>query len=384
MSALQPVILYVDDDDALVRLVQLKLARQGYSVERAHTIEEGLARVERGGIDAIALDHFLASGTGLDFLSKLSDIDERPPVVYVTASDEVAVAVRALKAGASDYVPKVVGDEFLVLLRRALDQAITRAQVEQERQHAEQAVREARDRAEVLLHEVNHRIANSLALVAALVRMQANSIEDPATKAAIEQVQARITAIAGVHRRLYTSDDVRSVEMSEYLTSLLAELDRAVHAPGISIRLQAPETIDVPTDRAVSIGVLVTELVTNALKYAYPGGKGQIRVLLERVSYNSVSLAVEDDGIGWSAADSPKGTGVGSRVVSAMARGLGSTVEYGNGPGCRVSFHDSDLTISNLHPDARGATVEQFLAAGIKAHSAKEIVDPVLRQPLAN
>ena len=138
----------------------------------------------------------------------------------------MSVAVEALKAGASDYVPKVVGDEFLELLRRAVEQAIARGRQELERAQAEIAVREARDRAEVLLHEVNHRVANSLALVAALVRMQSNSIDDPRAKAAIEQVQARITAIAGVHRRLYTSENVKSVEMTAYLSSLLRELER--------------------------------------------------------------------------------------------------------------------------------------------------------------
>ena len=96
--------------------------------------------------------------------------------------------------------------------------------------------------------------------------------------------------------------------------------------------------IEVPTDKAVSIGVLVTELVTNAVKYAYPDGRGEVRVTFERSDPAAVRLAVEDDGIGWSGKLAPKGTGVGSRVVAAMARGLGSTIDYGSGPGCRVEL----------------------------------------------
>ena len=86
--------------------------------------------------------------------------------MYVTAAAEPTVAVAALKSGATDYVLKTVGEEFFELLGTAIDQAIEKARLRRERDRAEREVREARDRAEALLHEVNHRVANSLALVA--------------------------------------------------------------------------------------------------------------------------------------------------------------------------------------------------------------------------
>ncbi|MDQ0390805.1 response regulator [Labrys monachus] len=333
-------ILYIDDDPGLARLVQKSLGRRGYVVETALTGKQGFERLDRGGIDVIALDHFLSSGTGLEFLAELHARPSPPPVVYVTASAETSVAVAALKAGAADYVAKTTGEEFLELLGSAVDQAIEKARLERERDRAEREVREARDRAEILLHEVNHRVANSLALVAALVRMQANAIAEPSAKRALAETQTRISAIAGVHRRLYTSEDVRSVEISGYLANVLQELETTLNPSGktSTIRLIA-EPVAVPTDKAVSIGVIVTELVTNSFKYAYPDdSSGDIRVRFHRTSENSANLTVEDDGVGWNGTGPLKGTGVGSRIVTALARSLAATVEYRETAGCCVSF----------------------------------------------
>ena len=334
-------ILYIDDDPELARLVQRALGRRGYAVENVASGEAGLARLAEGGVDAIALDHFLSVGTGLDFLKSLREIPTRPPVVYVTAVADANVAVAALKAGAADYVAKTVGDEFFELLGTAIDQAIEKGRLQFEHERAEREVREARDRAEVLLHEVNHRVANSLALVAAFAALQAESVSDPSVRSALGEIQNRITAIAGVHRHLYTSRDVRVVEMSDYLATLLRDLEATFQNAGhaSTVRLAA-EHIDVPTDKAVTIGVLVTELVTNAFKYAYPTHQpGEIRVGLHKFHDGKITLSVEDDGIGWTGKGTIKGTGAGSNIINSLAEGLGSHFGYAHATtGCKATL----------------------------------------------
>jgi len=340
MTAASVSVLYVDDDPALRRLVQKVLGRRGYTVETAPTSEDGIARIGHGGIDVIVLDHFLTTGTGLDFMAQLGAAPSPPPVVYVTGTDEAAVAIAALKAGAADYVLKTTGDEFLELLSSAIDQALEKTRLERERDRALEEMRAARDRAEILLEEVNHRVANSLSLVAGLVRMQAKSNNDLAVKSALEEVQARISAIAGVHRRLYTSDDIRHVEISGYLASLLDDLEATMKASSHSSTVHLiADRINMQTDKAVSIGVMITELVTNAFKYAYPNETvGEIRVQFQKLSASRVKLSVEDDGIGWSGEGTPKGTGLGSRIVLATAKSLGSSLEYLGQKGCCVSL----------------------------------------------
>ena len=135
-------------------------------------------------------------------------------------------------------------------------------------------------------------------------------------------MQARIAAIAGIHRRLYTSEDVRSVEIADYLASLLAISRRPMEA-GHARPSASFEPTEVPTDKAVSIGVMVTELVTNAYKYAYPTARGgEIRVVLRKIE-DTLELAVEDDGV-LDRRGTRQGTGLGTRIVNALARGLGS------------------------------------------------------------
>jgi two-component sensor histidine kinase len=323
-------ILYVDDDVALGRLAQRSLGRLGYDVHHVLDGEACLAALEHGQFDAVVLDHYLRGETGLDILRQLNARGVNLPTIYVTGSSEATIAVDALKNGASDYVIKTVGEEFWSLMQSALHQAIATAELRREKERAEQEIRLGKERAEVLLAEVNHRVANSLALVAALIRLQVTNSKDESVREALAETQARITAVAGMHRSLYTSDDVRHVEMAKYLETLVQEVQRSVNveSQGPSIRLQA-EPVSLTSDRAVSVGMIVTELLTNAIKYAYPAGTdGEVRVILRRSGDGQALLAVEDDGIGLVEGSNPKGTGLGSRIVRSMASTLGSTIRY--------------------------------------------------------
>ncbi|BAB52130.1 histidine kinase dimerization/phosphoacceptor domain -containing protein [Mesorhizobium japonicum] len=321
-------VLYIDDDDALARLVQKKLGRLGFVVEHASSPEQALTRLEEGGFDVLALDHYLGAGTGLEFLARLATRGAAPPAVYVTGSSEMSVAVAALKAGASDFVPKTIGDDFIALLASALDQAVAKARLVAEKEAAEAQVRAARDRAELLLAEVNHRVANSLAMVSSLVNLQANVLTDKGAKDALAETQARIFAIASVHKRLYTSGSVGIVELDGYLGGLLENLGGSMRGQGHGANLisdLAPLTLGI--DATINLGVIVTELVTNAFKYAYPDKSGDVRVLLREDGPGRALLTVEDDGVG-NAGNVIKGTGLGTRIIKAMARSIDADVAY--------------------------------------------------------
>ena len=341
-------VLYIDDDPGLARLVQKGLDRRGFSVDTATSGDDGLRRLEQGGIDVVALDHYMPGQDGLETLARIKALPDPPPVVYVTGTQESSVAVAALKAGASDYVVKTVGDEFIPLLTASVEQAMRSVRLRRAKEAAEAEVREARDRFEalaaeraLLMREVNHRVGNSLQIIAALLHLQASASQSADVKSALEGANRRVMAVAQVHRRLYTSDDVQTVALDQYLKALVEDL-RGSAEDGEAHRLSLDaEPVEVDPDKAVAVGVVVTELVLNAMKYAYPDGKGPIRVKLQNEASGRVLLVVEDDGVGRDAAPAGARTekGLGRMIVKAMATKLDA--EWGQDEahaGMRVTF----------------------------------------------
>ncbi|BCI71886.1 response regulator [Sphingomonas sp. S17] len=321
-------ILYIDDDDALRRLVARALARRGWAVTGAASGAEGVALAAEGGFDLVAVDHYMPGMDGLETLTAINALREPPPVVYVTGSDEGRIAVAALKAGAADYVVKAVGEDFFDLLAASFEQVLDRTRLERAKAAAEAELRASNARLEAMLSEVNHRVANSLQLVSAMIGLQKGVMTDERAREALEDTQRRIRAIAQVHRRLYTANDVEQVDLRDYLGALIEELGESWSSDAMprTLTLMA-EPIRVKTDRAVSIGVIVTELVTNACKYAYPDGAGEVRIRVAREDAQCL-LVVEDDGCGMAADEAPKGTGLGTKLIRAMAQSLQTAVEY--------------------------------------------------------
>jgi two-component sensor histidine kinase len=322
-------ILYIDDDEGLRRLVSRALQRRGFEVDCATGGKEGVAMAADRPYDLVAVDHYMPGQDGLTTLQQLRKLPDPPPVIYVTGSEESRVAVAALKAGAIDYVVKTVGEEFFDLLARAIEQGIARVRLQAEKARTDEQLRESNERLQAMLHEVNHRVANSLQLVSAFVHMQARSVGNDDAKAALADTQRRIAAIAQVHRRLYTSDTVNKVDMAEYLGSLLGELEETWSTPEAPRALTlSADPIELGTDKAVAVGVIVNELVSNACKYAYGArATGEVRVAF-RAEGDKFMLRVEDDGCGMPADGAIKGTGLGSKLVNAMATTLKAAVDY--------------------------------------------------------
>ena len=185
-----------------------------------------------------------------------------------------------------------------------------------------------------LLKEVNHRVQNSLQLVTTFLRMQSREAAGGEAVAHLAEAQRRIGAVALVHRRLYSDASVEVVDLGRYLEELVEELVASLEEGWADqIRFDLVPVL-ISADRAVHVGLVLTELVINANKYAYGGGAGPLSITLDQ-HHNRFRLIVADRGLG--KGDTVKGTGFGSRMLDAVVAQLGGTIEHGdNRPGLRT------------------------------------------------
>ena len=327
-------VLYIDDDAGLRTLVKRGLEREGIDVVPAADGETGLAQLAAQEFDVVAVDLYMPGLSGIDTLERINAMPDHPPVIVVTGAEDSRMAVAALKAGAFDYVVKDVQGEFIYLLTAAFRAAVNAMRTRRAKEAAEAEVRAARDRFEalaaeraLLMREVNHRVGNSLQLIASLLTLQSNANGNDEVSKALSAATGRVLAVAQVHRRLYTSDDVLSVAIDQYLQALIEDLRRSSEGGSAAQLALETEAVSGAPDHAVAIGMIVNELVTNALKYAYPGSRGSIRVALRNISDGRALLSVEDDGVGI-ASDKPKSTGLGQRIVRAMGEKLRARIVH--------------------------------------------------------
>jgi two-component sensor histidine kinase len=182
-----------------------------------------------------------------------------------------------------------------------------------------------------LLREVNHRVQNSLQLVQAFLALQARE-EPPEVAKHLAEAQRRLSAVALVHRRLYQSDRVDIVDLARYLDDLIGEMRQSMGGEWEGAITADLAPIPISADRAVNIGLVLTELVINAQKYAYGGQPGPIAISLEPYR-NQFRLIVADQGMG----QQREREGFGTRMIGALVERLGGTVErVDNRPGLRV------------------------------------------------
>ena len=200
-----------------------------------------------------------------------------------------------------------------------------------ERERHERSLKGALNRQQLLLKEMNHRVKNSLSIASSMLRLQAADVGDPVLTRLLDEAAARILAIARAHERLYQSTDIETLDLGTYIEQVCKDLDDGVSSCEIDVDAQGG--ISVSIDRAIAAALIVTELITNAAKYAY-GDKagGKIWVRVAREGSDHIVLAVRDEGGGLPADfDIRKAKGLGMRIVQALSQQLNAEIAVQQG-----------------------------------------------------
>jgi two-component sensor histidine kinase len=187
------------------------------------------------------------------------------------------------------------------------------------------------------LKEIHHRVKNNLEVVSGLLALQSSQIDDPHTKEAMQESQNRVQSIGIVHQKLYQGTNLGAIEMKDYFLNLSESvLDSFGADKKVTIEC-AMEKIDIDIDTAVPLGLIVNELLTNTLKYAFPKGQnGKVFIKLEKRNDGVLHLEVSDNGIGKSGLI--QGTGFGGQLVSLLTQQLSGSMKEEIKNGTRVSF----------------------------------------------
>ncbi|MBF0864109.1 GAF domain-containing protein [Gluconobacter sp. R71646] len=207
-----------------------------------------------------------------------------------------------------------------------------------------------------LIREVNHRVQNSLQMVASFLKLQARSASNEETTTALTEAQHRIAAIGLVHRRLYRDEHFGIVDLGRYLEELMEELCSSLGADWHEQLHLSLFPIMISADRAINIGLVLTELVINASKYAYDGKAGPLHVGLTQTSDRLV-LTVSDQG---ECTPQLKGTGFGTRMMNAVVSSLSGTLTYTTlSPGLEAVM---TLPLDSILPSEADASTEAALS----------------------
>ncbi|MBI4806719.1 MAG: response regulator [Desulfovibrio sp.] len=355
-------ILCIDDEPAIRLSIQVFLEDHGHTVTTALNGLEGLKAIESQEFDCILLDLAMPGISGLEVLNKVKEMRPNLPVIVVSGTGSIPDVINALRLGAWDFITKPIED--MAILLYAMDRAMERARLIRENQlhnerletlvkertrdlrseiaerlAVEKALRASLAEKEVLLREVHHRVKNNLQIVSSLLSLQAAKSDHEMSGEFLDS-QARVRAMALVHEKLYSSEDLSCINFPEYLRQLAAFLLQAYTPESTTITpdIHCPDFC-LPVNSAIPCGLIINELFTNSLKHAFAGRPVGRIILRAWLKDNTANLLIADDGAGLRPGFDIKETEtLGLQLVTNLTRQLKGSLKVSSGPG-GAAFH---------------------------------------------
>ena len=266
---------------------------------------------------------------------KIKNLEEESLVKYESGKKDQAIAAQQIELGQRTKIQQlsyVIGGLLLILLIGVYYNYKRTKRISDQ-------LRIKNEENELLLKEIHHRVKNNLEIVSGLLELQSAQIHDEDVQKAMRASQNRVQAMGILHQKLYQGTNLGSIEMKDYFLNLSeGVLDSFDADQRVKIEL-AMENLELDIDTAVPIGLIVNELLTNALKYAFPDDQeGAINIGLEEVDQNRLVLKVHDNGVGFNPTGSSKGTGFGSQLVELLTKQLGGTIEKESADGTLITL----------------------------------------------
>jgi two-component sensor histidine kinase len=371
-SPRRQAVLVIDDDERNLAILSEYLKDIDLTILVAEDGESGLARAHYARPDLILLDVLLPGmdGYGICRRLKADPTTADIPIIFMTALTEIEFKVKGFEAGGVDYVTKPFQREEVLArvgvhiriatltqnLREAndlLEQRVEERTLElaaanralaidiERRVRDEEHLRGLLEEKSALLREIHHRVKNNLQVIASILNLQANYVSDPTAIEMFKRCQGRIASMALVHEELYYSQDLASIDFRSYVDELLAGKGQSSVDGGAIEFSNEVSGVRLPIESAVPCGLVLDELVTNALQHAFPSGwegKHCLTIAMESVRGHN-TLVVADTGIGLPVGFDPAGAKTfGMQLACTAVQQLRGTIAVEPGPGARFKI----------------------------------------------
>jgi two-component sensor histidine kinase len=348
-------LLHVEDSLRDAELIERTLTKAGYSVFSQRVVNAGEMRaaLERPW-DLIIADYRLPEFDAPSALALLQKNGHDIPFIVVSGAMGEELAVAMMRAGAQDYLIK----DDLARLAPAVEREIRDANTRWRRELAERSLNETEQRLtrqeaalerqtelleqrETMLREIHHRVKNNMQVMSSLLSLQSRVALNPETSRMLEENQNRIQSMALLHEILYQSEDLAVVDFSKYVRRMVDHLFRSYGVNNGQIQLNIElDPVGLDLDDALPCGLLISEVISNSLKHAFPEGrKGEVGIVVRRSSEGAVALALRDNGVGFPYdLDWTTSPTLGLRLVRALSQQLRANLEVRSQRGVVVNL----------------------------------------------
>ncbi len=319
----KPYIYVIDDSETACEHIKKTLNALEYSVTTSLSGKDALTKLAENPPDAIILDLFMPEMNGIEVIKKLRVLDKTRdiPIIIVTVSDKNQDLKKALDTGAIDYITKPF-DEIELL---------SRLNVALRLKKRDDQLKETIKDKEQLLRELTHRVKNNLSMIISLIDIKKANAEDKKTIQDYEELISRTQTLSVLYDQLHSAKDIAVIDFSYYIITLIKALNDSqnINEDTITTITTIEKDIILNSSDTINIGMLITELFTNALKYAFPNNaKGTVEIKVSKHS-EAIEVIVSDNGIGFSKGfDFSTSSGFGLSLVQLFVKKLKGTLKY--------------------------------------------------------
>lgn len=325
-------ILVVEDEELIGQDIKFLLEDLGYEVpDLVPSGEEAIQKAMETNADLVLMDIMLEGDMdGIEAANRINN-QYGIPVIYLTAYRNEEIFNRAKLSEPYAYIVKPFEEREL---KTNVEIVLNRHKAEQERikltelTAKNEILKRSLNEQETLLREIHHRVNNNMQIISSMLSLQSTQVKDPTDLQLFKDSQNRVKSMAKVHERLYQSYDLSTIKFADYCKSLLTDLFSSHRAPP-SVRLKLDiDNVPFNMETAIPCGLLINELVSNSLKYAFPDKNGEIAVSLKHYNQNKYLLTISDNGIGIpDDIDFENGPSLGFRLVHNLTNQLEGKIE---------------------------------------------------------